>query len=113
MTNVERAAAFVREYERANEHMRPSLRRAMILSEAAKYDEADLLQGGEQYSEEHARISVVHTRHDVVLMCSYLSDIAQSVRVITRWANFLGWVAGATFVLLALFLLKSLHWWPS
>jgi hypothetical protein len=107
MTNVERAAAFVREFERAHGRMGASQRKAMILSEASKFDDADLL-GAEQYSEEHARISVIHTRQDVVLMCSYCTISLHLV--IRRWMKFLGWLSGPTFVLLAIFLLKSLHW---
>jgi len=91
----------------------PALKRAMSLLESIKDTEREQLEMGIDYPEQHVRLSVVHTRQDVVLIFSYLNSIAETTRIMVNWIAFIGWLVLAMFIFnTAVPFLKSMHWWP-
>jgi hypothetical protein len=78
------------------------LARAVEVQRAVKYDELKHLDNGlDQYSREQVSQATVHTRQDLVLVVSLLTDL-------NRQARSLKWIAFV--ILLALVLLLTKLW---
>jgi hypothetical protein len=62
-------------------------------------DEKEQLEMGIDYSEHHVRLATVHTRQDLVLVVSYLSQIEKQMKAVRSST------ANANFWLMAIFIL--------
>jgi hypothetical protein len=94
-------------------HLSPPSRDAMALQMSIKADEIDQLKRGADYSEQQTRLSIVHTRQDLVLVVSYLNSIAESNRTMMGWITVIGWMAVYTFAVdVVIPMMKAVHWWP-
>ena len=114
MSDVKDAAAQVKWLESMNgRRMSRHERAAMILSEAGKLGEQRQLNQGVDYSDQHVRLSTVHTRQDLVLIVSYLTSLNEAARSILGWVAFMGYMATIAFVwTVGIPLLKANNWWP-
>jgi hypothetical protein len=91
----------------------PVSRNAMALQMSIKDDEIEQLKRGVDYSDQHTRLSTVHARQDLVLVCSYLHSIAESNHTMLVWVALIGWTALFTFAVdVVITMMKAVHLWP-